>query len=513
MSKYTIGIDYGTSGVRVGIFTLEGETVIFCDEPLTLYTPHSGWAEQDPDEWWSQLCKCMRRALSETGVSPKDIVGIGSDMTCCTVLFTDENVNPLRPAIMWMDVRAAKQAEKVKATQDPALKYNGFSNVSAEWMPCKALWVAENEPEIYAKAAHVMECTDWLTYKLCGKLTASINNATVRWYYDIHNGGFAKTLYEKIGLGDILDKFPQEVRYMGDRVGALTKQAADALGLVEGIPVAQGGADAYVGMFGLNVTQPGSAALITGSSHLLLGLCENEINAPGIFGAYPDAVIRNTYCLEGGQISTGSIVNWFKNHFCGEIEKEAKEQGVSIYDILNAEAEKLPIGAEGLVLLDYFQGNRTPHTDPNVRGMLYGLSLKHRAQHIYRAIVEGICYGTEQILNNFRAQGYACNDVYLCGGIAKSKFWLQVHADVSNVRIHVPVCSEAPCMGAAVLGAVAGGAYSDIQEAAKNMVKIAFTVEPDLERHEKYAFYAQKYRELYPLIKEWANEVTTHMEV
>lgn len=511
MKKYTLGIDYGTSGVRVGIFDLQGNVKIFCDETLTLYTPKSGWAEQDPDEWWEKLKKCTRRAIQESGILPEEIIGIGTDATCCTVLFTDENIKPLRPAIMWMDVRAAKQAKRVKDTNDEALCYNGFSNVSAEWMPCKALWVKENENEIYAKSTHIIECIDWLTYKLCGKLTASINNASVRWYYNSKNGGYQRRLYSKLGIEDAIDKFPQTVKNMGDFVGGLTKEAAEELGLIEGIPIAQGGADAYVGMFGLGVTKPGRIALITGSSHLILGLYDKNINTPGVFGAFPDAVLPDTYVVEGGQISTGSIVNWFKKNYCGEIEKEAVARNLSVYDVLNEKAAKLPIGSEGLIMLDYFQGNRTPYIDSEIRGMIYGLSLKHKAEHIYRAIVESICYGTEHILRIFRKQNIEITDFYICGGITKSPFWLKVHADVSNVRIHVPKCTEAPCLGSAILGAVAGKGYGNIEEAVEKMVRIEKTIEPNMERHKKYKFFVDKYMEVYALIKDWAHDISANV--
>lgn len=507
---YVMGIDVGTSSVRVAIFDLQGEIVIFRDEAYPLYTPNLGWAEQKPEEWWQALCKASRKAIQDSCINPKDIIGISADTTSCTVLLVDENMNPIRPAIMWMDVRASQQAKRITETKHPALKYNGYGNVSPEWMPCKALWLKENEPENYKKAAHVIECIDWIMYRLTGRLTASINTTSARWYYDNASGGWPYDFYNKIGLEDLIQKFPKDVLNMGEIVGRLSKEAAEDLGLVSGIPVGEGGADAYVGMIGLNVVQPGKMALITGSSHLHLSLSDHELHAAGILGSFPDCVVPGLSMIEGGQISTGSIVNWYKNNMCGSIEKIAKERGCSVYRILDEQAEKLPIGSEGLIVLDYFQGNRTPYTDPNVRGLIYGLTLKHTPVHIFRAIIEGICYGTEHIFQAFENVGLRPKEVYICGGATKSRWWMQAHADVSNVPVFIPKVGEAPSLGSAILGAVAGGAYKTIQEAAKNMVSFIDKIEPDIEKHQEYKFFVEKYIELYPKLKDWMYDITRH---
>jgi len=218
---YVLGIDYGTESVRVGIFDLEGTPVVFAGEAYSLKHPYSGWAEQDPDEWWSSLVKATRRALDEGNVSPEEISGLSVDATTCTVVALDRQDRVLRPAIMWMDVRAVDQALRVQETEDPALKYNGYARVSAEWMPSKALWLKEKEPDTYENAEHICECLDWVTHRLTGEWTASINTASFRWYYDRNEGGFPESLYGALGLDDLLEKFPQQVLDMGKVAGGL----------------------------------------------------------------------------------------------------------------------------------------------------------------------------------------------------------------------------------------------------------------------------------------------------
>ena len=509
-TECVLGIDMGTSSVKAGLFDLKGEPIAFADAAYPLYTPKSGWAEQKVDEWWEAVCKATRDLIGESGIDPAAILGMSVDTTCCTVLMADENMNILRPALMWMDVRASSQAKRITGTRNPALKINGWGNVSAESMPAKALWLKENEPELYGKAKYVFECVDWLMHMLTGELAASIDTTAPRWYYDRPNGGWPVSFYEEIDLGDLLGKFPKDVLDLGTPVGKLTPKAAQDMGLVPGIPVGEGGADAFVGMIGLNVVNPGSIAMITGTSHLHLGLTEKEMHAKGMWGSYPDAVIPGLQMIEGGQTSTGAIVNWFKTNFCGDIGLAAKKQGKSIYDLLNEGAEKLPIGADGLLALDYFQGNRTPYADPDVRGMFYGLSIGHTPYHLYRAIIESICFGTEAIMQTFRDGGMKPDGIYISGGAVKSRFWTQTHADVCNLPILIPRVTEAPCLGSAILGAVACGAYSDIRTAAGNMVTIEDRVEPNAERYEKYRFYYNKYVEAYQASKGWMHDITTH---
>ena len=507
---YVIGIDFGTESVRVGIFTLTGEPLAFASQAYPLYHPHPGWAEQEPDEWWAALVTATRAVLDKSGVPKEEIVGLGTDCTSCTVVAMDNNFRSLRPAIIWMDVRAADQARRIAETNHPALKYNGYGNVSAEWMPCKALWIKENEPELYQNARYVGECVDWLTWRLTGEWVGSINNVSIRWYYDRAEGGWPESFYEQIGLGDLLPKFPPHILDMGAVAGTLLPEVAQELGLSPGIPVAEGGADAFVAMIGLNVLRPGKMAFITGSSHLHLGQSAESLHAKGIFGSYTDAVMPGQYTVEGGQVSTGSVVKWFKDNFCGKEAALADQRGVDIYTILDELAEPIVPGSEGLLVLDYWQGNRTPYVDPEARGVIRGLSLKHTTGHIFRAIIEGIAYGTEHILRTFRQNGYVVDEMVVAGGPTKSPLWMQIHADVSNVPLTFTAVPDAPALGSAILGAVAAGIYSDVQTAADQMVYETGHIEPNPERHEAYKFYVDQYINTYPPLQEMIHETVRH---
>jgi len=505
---YIIGVDGGTESIRVGLFDLNGNLKASRQHPYQTYFTQSGWAEQDPEDWWQSLCVATNTLLSETQIPPASIKGLALDATCCTVVFLDQQMKPLRNAFLWMDVRASQEAKFIAESGHPALKYNGYGNVSAEWMPCKALWVKRHEPDVFRNSNAICEYLDYMNYRLTGEYVGSINNTSIRWYYDDEEEGYPSSFYETIELEDLIPKFPQNVLDMGKPIGQLTQPAANDLGLQEGTFVAQGGADAFVGMIGLNVIKPGRIAFITGSSHLHLGMSKHAFHRKGIFGTYPNSVIRGLHTVEGGQISTGSIIQWFKRHFLKGYEKEAEDLNISLYDLMGQRAEKIPLGSDGLILLDSFQGNRTPLVDPNLRGAIWGLSLSHKPEHIFRAIMEGIAYGSEFIFRKFREAGYEASEIFACGGATRSRLWMQIHSDVSGVPIQVPEVQDAPLLGSAILAAVASELYPSIDAAADKMVRIKDRIDPIAENHAAYKFFVDQYIETYAQFSDLMHKMT-----
>lgn len=509
--KYTMGIDIGTGGVRVGIFTLAGEAVVFSTADVRSAIPGPGMTEQEPLDWWKALVESTHKALEKSGIAAEEICGVGISSTVSTLLLLGKDMEVLRPALMWCDVRATKQAERIAATGDPALKYNGHGNVSAEWGLPKMLWLKENEPDNWEKAAWICECLDYMNYRLTGCLVSSINPISMRWHYDSHKGGWEAGFLKKIGLEDVRDKFPKEILELGRPIGkGLTPDAARELGLYEGMPVGAGGCDALLASIGLGITRPGKVAQTTGTSNLQFTLLEKEVHDPGLYGAFPDITIPGYYGLEGGQTSSGGVIKWFlEKGFADSYKKQAEAEGCSVLDLLNREAEKLPIGSEGLLMLEYLQGNRTPWVDSDVRGLLYGLSLGHTPAHIYRAILEATCYGTALILNVYKKY-VDLEEICLSGGLTRSNLYLRILADVTGLTLHIPRETEASCFGAAILGAVAGGAYGDIHTASQSMVQYQSTISPDAENHRRYQFYLKKYEEAYVLMKDWMHEVSSY---
>ncbi|KIT14919.1 FGGY-family carbohydrate kinase [Jannaschia aquimarina] len=490
---HVIGIDGGTEGLRARVFDLTGRSLGDHSAPYETDFPAPGRAEQDPDAWWRACGEAVRGAVAASGVDTGSIAALACDTTSCTVVALDEDGAPLRPCLLWMDVRAHEEAADILATGDPALRVNGAGAgpLSPEWMLPKALWIKRNQPDILARATKVGEYQDFLTFRLTGRWCASLNNLTMRWHYQTQHGGWPDSLLARLDLSDLREKWPSDIAAPGEVVGPLTPAAADHLGLSTGVQVVQGGADAFIGMIGLGVTQPGDLALITGSSHLQLGIAAGETHAAGVWGTYADCVYPGRPVIEGGQTSTGSIIAWFKRNFAPGTP----------YDDLNAAAAALPPGAEGLLAVDHFQGNRTPHTDALARGAITGLTLKHSPAHVYRALIEGVCLGTRAIVDAF-GDAFEAKRIVVAGGATNAPFWLQIHADTLGLPLEITEQPEAPCLGSAILAAYGAGAFDSIDAGCAAMVRTARVIEPDMDAHAAYAPIYDRYRTAYHALKE-----------
>lgn len=494
-----LGVDGGTEGLRAGVFTATGTPVALARQPYPSHHARHGWAEQDPDDWWRALLLCVRQVLADPAVDPRRVVGIATAATCYTMVCVGADGRTLRPALMWMDSRAAAEAEEIAATGSPALRRSGGRHASAEWMPAKALWLRRHEPATYAATAWFADYAEWIAFRLTGEQATSVDSAAIRCYYDRLAGGWPVDLWDAVGLGDLREKVAQRVLLMGEVVGGLSAAAATALGLPAGIPVAEGGADAFVAMLGLGVTAPGTLAMVTGSSHVHMLHTDAPRHAEGLFGSYTDAVVPGLFTVEGGQVSTGSMISWYARLL--REGSTAQRDPARLFAALNEDAAALPPGSEGVMALDYWQGNRTPHVDPRARGMIWGLGLNHGPHHVYRALVESVCYGTESIVRTLRAAGNAVDEIVACGGALNSPLWVQTHADVSGLPVRTAAVPDAVALGAAVLAATGAGLHASTVEAAAAMVRPGTVVEPRAALTRAYQPWVEMYLESYEAMR------------
>ncbi|OLP61959.1 carbohydrate kinase [Xaviernesmea oryzae] len=490
---YFLTADGGTESLRARVYDVTGTCLGSVAVAYETRFAAGARAEQDPEDWWRAFVAASSGAIGQAGVDARDIEAISLATTSCTVVALDADGRALRPAIIWMDVRANQEADAVLATGDGALIANGGGQgpVSAEWMIPKALWIARNEPEIFEKAATICEYQDFMTLRLTGERAASLNNVTLRWHYQTDRGGWPTTLVDALGLSALLQKWPQRIVPPGGVIATLCARAAEELGLSRSVKVVQGGADALIGMIGLGVAKPGQLALITGSSHLQFGVTEQAIHAPGIWGTYRDCVYPDRYIVEGGQTSTGSIIAWLGRMMNGTMNLEE----------MNQKAAALEPGCDGLLVQDHFQGNRTPYTDPLSRGAIVGLTLAHEPHHLFRAMMEGIGFGTRAILDAMAAAGYRGAEITVGGGAGASDLWLQIHADTAGLPVCVPASRDAPSVGAAVLAAHGAGHFASIDEGIAAMVKPGRRIEPRQRETAIYDEIYQRYLALYPALK------------
>jgi len=490
---YFLAADGGTESLRARVFDLAGTCLGQCAVPYDTRFSPGARAEQNPEDWWQALVRATRGAVAAAGVDAAQIEAMAYATTSCTVVALDASGRALRPAIIWMDVRANAEADAVLATGDARLAINGAGHgpVSAEWMIPKALWLKRHEPQLYHAAHTICEYQDFLTLRLTGERCASLDNAGLRWHYSSREGGWARGILAGLGMEELEAKWPARVVAPGQVVGTLTISAAAELGLPVSVKVVQGGADALIGLIGLGVSQPGQLALITGSSHLQFGVTDAPIHAPGVWGAYPDIVYPDRWIVEGGQTSTGSIINWLRRLTGGTMDLAQ----------MNELAAALPPGAEGLIVQDHFQGNRTPYTDPLSRGAIVGLTLAHEPQHVFRAVMEGIGFGTRAILDAFRAGGYHSTEMTVGGGATASRLWMQIHADTSGMPVRIPESPDAPSVGSAVLAAHGAGRFASIDDGISAMVRRGTTIDPNPVAVAQYDDIYARYRALYPALK------------
>ncbi|SDY40787.1 FGGY-family carbohydrate kinase [Eubacterium barkeri] len=496
--SYFIGVDIGTQGVRVGISDESGKLVTIHDVSYETKHPQFGWAEQNPDDWWNGFVTSLNACLEDCST---DIVGkiktLGVCGTSSTVLAMDAMGNAMGQALLWMDSRAKKQARIINETKHDVLKYCG-GEVSVEWMIPKTLWIKENMPEIYEAAFKIVEDIDYFNYRLTGVCCASINQATCKWNYVDDCGGWNQEFFNMIGLDDYKEKIPTDIKRVGEVIGTILPGMADILGLPKDIKIIQGATDACQATYGNGVIEPGQLATIMGTSFVHQAVCQEPIFQDGIWGPFNKALTDDFWMLEGGQISAGSITKWFV--------KEFNINRPDAYAYLAEEASKIPIGSDGVIVLDFFQGNRTPYKNANLKGNIFGLTLKHSQFHIYRAILEGIAFGMKNILDNFKNQGYEINTIVGSGGVTKNPVWLQIIADVTGAKVVINECTDAGVLGHCVLGAVTAGVYGDLKEAVDHMVHSKSIVEPNLENTKKYQKVFDRYIRLYESLKDIMNE-------
>ena len=480
--------DGGTESLRARIYRDDGTCVGSASEHYRTDFAAGARAEQQPEDWWQALGSAMRGAMADAGIAADEVDALAIDTTSCSVVALDEAGDPLRPAIIWMDVRASEEAADVLATGDAALELNGDGHgpVSAEWMIPKALWLRRHEPEVFQRAATICEYQDFLTMRLTGRRVAALSNLASRWHYRNRAGGWPTSLLGALDLEALAEKWPGEVVPSGGVIDTLRPAAAEHLGLSPRTKLVQAGVDAMIGALGLGVHKPGDLALITGSSHLQYAITDRELHMRGLWGSYADALYEGTHILEGGQTSTGSIIQWL-GRLMGSLDLQK----------LNEEAARLTPGSDGLIVQDHFQGNRTPHTDPHSRGALVGLTLAHGPAHVFRAIIEGVCFGTRAILDAMGEAGFDRTSITLGGGASASDLWVQIHADTAGMPIHVPDAREAPNIGCAVLASYGAGHVASIEDGIAAFVRPGRVVEPRPQEVARYDEIFARYGELY----------------
>ena len=535
--SYVIGVDYGTlSGRAVVVRVSDGAELgsavhEYASAVIDDVLPASGaklppdWALQDPDDYLEVLRRAVPGALQAAGVSPDQVVGIGTDFTASTPMPVLADGTPLctldeyreRPHAyvkLWKHHAAQSHADRITGLAAERgewwlPRYGG--RISSEWEFAKALQLLEEDPEIYARTERWIEAADWIIWQLCGEETRNICTAGYkaihqdegypsRDYLAALNPGFA---------GFVADKLEHPLSQLGERAGSLTRQASEWTTLPEGIAVAVGNVDAHVTSPAAKAIAPGQMLAVMGTStcHVMNG--DHLAEVPGMCGVVHDGIVPGLYGYEAGQSGVGDIFGWYvEQQVPPAYHDAARERGVGLHNHLSELASRQRIGEHGLVALDWHNGNRSVLVDHELSGMVVGLTLATRPEDVYRALFEATAFGTRTIIEAFEAAGLPVEELVIAGGLLKNPFLMQMYADVSRRELSLIESDQGPALGSAMHAAVAAGAYPDIEAATAAMGKVrraAYT--PDPAASEAYdALYAE-YATLHDYFGRGANDV------
>lgn len=533
MSKYVIGVDYGTlSGRAVLVDVSDGRVlssksmdyphgVIDRELPGGLALPES-WALEDPEDYLRVLFEIVPYVVRESGAEPEDVIGISLDTTSCTMIPVDRDNVPLctREALknnahawckLWKHHGAQGQADRLTELlqkEEPELISLYGGRISSEWMFPKLLQVYEEDSEVFEAADAFLDAMDYLSICLCGEAHASICAASYKALYSERgypDGG----LLEKLAPGfkaaaEQKLRFP--VKKQGERAGFLTEEMARKLSLTTKTAVAVGNVDAHVSMPAAGVAKENALLMIIGTSTCAMICSGKRAAPPGICGCVKDGILPELYGYEAGQPCVGDSLDWFvKNQIPAEYEREAEKRGINIHALLSEKAAALKPGESGLLALDWWNGNRSVLVDARLSGLIVGLTLNTRPHELYRALIEATAFGMRKIIDNFILNGVAVDELYACGGIThKNPFFMQLYADVLQREIRVSPCTQAPALGSAMYAAVAAGkengGYATISEAAEHMADHDYIVySPHRENYEAYDKLYELYLKLHDI--------------
>ena len=485
---HCLGIDVGTGGTRAVLIDGAGQIVASeTIEHVPFASPQTGWAEQDPDDWWRAAVAAIRAVLSHDNITPDSIsaVGLSGQMHGAVLLDADDKL--LRPSIIWCDQRSEAQCQQlteqigasrlIELTCNPAL--TGFT------LP-KILWVKDHEPEHWRRLRSLLLPKDYVRLRLTGDKAIDVADASGTLLLDVSARQWSREMLDAAGINDnVLPRLFESPEI----TGSVSQSAAELTGLRVGTPVVAGAGDQAAGAVGMGIVKPGSVSATIGTSGVVFAATNNPALDPkGRVHTFCHA-IPNRWHVMGVTQGAGLSLRWFRDQFGGDS-----------YEELTADAAKVPAGANNLLWAPYLMGERTPHLDPNARAALVGLTASHTRAHVVRAILEGVAFSLRDSLEIFRDMNVPVESIRLGGGGARSKLWRQIQADVYAHAVDIVQAEEGAAYGAALLAGVGGGLWKSVDHACADVVRVVDRIEPDATAVKVLEPLYRSYRELYPAL-------------
>lgn len=497
--NYLIGIDVGTSAVKTVLFDETGQVIASASKAYPLYQPENGWAEQYPEDWRDGVLETIAQVVSCSKADKEKIRGIGISGQMHGLVMLDEEGEVIRPSIIWCDQRTGAEVEDMlaKMPREQWIQITANPPLTG-WTAAKILWVKKNEPQNYQRCRHILLPKDYIRYVLTGDFATEVSDASGMQLLDVKNRCWSD---EVLKLLDIDKLLLGKVYESCEVTGVLLPEIAKKLGLSQETKVVGGAGDNAAAAVGTGVVRDGSAFTTIGTSGVVFAHSSQ-------FAIDPAGRLHTCCCAVPGAwhmmgVTQGARLSlkWFKDEFCQDYTKEASEQGNDVYDQINWDAESIAPGSDRLIYLPYLMGERTPHLDPDCRGVFFGLSAMHTRKHLLRAVMEGVAYSLCDCNEILKEMGVETREMMVCGGGGKSSVWRQILADLYQCSVSTIKQEEGPALGAAILAGVGCGIYSSVEKACDQLIEKNKNTEPVPERVKIYGVYHQLYQTLYQRLK------------
>ena len=488
---YFLGIDTSTTSSKALLIDEKGEVIAVASNPHTLQTPKPLWSEQNPREWWEAVSASIRSVLEKAGISGEGIGAVGLTGQMHGLVLLDEAGDVLRPAILWNDQRTQSQCDEIHRLvgKEKFIRITGNVALTGFTAP-KILWVKENEPEVFARAKHVLLPKDYIRLKLTGEHAMDKADGAGTVLFDLQARDWSEEVLTAL---DIPRVWMPKTFEGTETTGYVTEEAARLTGLKAGTPVVAGGGDQAAGAVGVGAVEPGIVGLTVGTSGVVFATTPSALIEPdGRLHAFCHAV-PGMWHFMGVMLSAAGSLQWYRDTLAPNVS----------FDELLKEAESIPAGSEGLLFLPYLSGERTPYPDPLARGAFIGLTLRHSRVHMTRAVLEGVAFGLKDSFTLIQNAGLGTiTQVRASGGGTKGALWRQIMASVLDAELVTVNTTEGAAYGAALLAGVGAGAWSDVVSACREAVKITGSTQPDSSQADAYQKAYALYQELYPALKE-----------
>jgi xylulokinase len=487
---YFLGLDISTTSSKALLIEEKGGVVAVASSPHTLQTPKPLWSEQDPHQWWEAVSVSIRSVLEKAGVRGEGVAAIGLTGQMHGLILLDEAGEVLRPAILWNDQRTQAQCDEIhrRLGRDHFIQISGNVALTGFTAP-KILWVQQNEPEVYAKARHVLLPKDYVRFKLTGEYALDKAGGAGTVLFDLKSRNWTPEILERLGINPAW----MPPTFEGPEfTGHVTAPAAAATGLIPGIPVAAGGGDQAAQAVGVGAVESGVVALTVGTSGVVFAPTSSALVEPeGRLHAFCHAV-PGMWHFMGVMLSAAGSLQWYRDTLA---------PGMTFDELLD-EADHVPAGSEGLQFLPYLSGERTPHPDPLARGAFIGLTLRHGRDHMTRALLEGVSFGLKDSFTLIQNAGLGdIKQVRASGGGTKGALWRKILASVLEAELVTVNTTEGAAFGAALLAGVGARAWPDVPSACKEAINITGSTMPDAALTDAYRKAYQLYQDLYPVLK------------